>query len=276
MLASLELPPDPLRRNRFGTDLRTIRVLWLREVIRFGRNRLRVAMGLVSPLLFLLILGTGLNSLMGGGGFQGYLFPGVLLMAVQAPALAVGISIVWDRQSGFLRQMLVAPVRRAALVAGLCLGGATAGTLYGLLVLVLAGVAGIPYRPELLLVLGELVLVSFTFTAMGVLAAVCIKRIETFQVVINLALTPLLFLSGAVFPAGGLPGWLSAAVAVNPLAYAVDALRRTLPGDAARLPGTTGPQWWGSAPPLVAELGLVAALAAVALVVAARRFSRAE
>ncbi|MGW3966095.1 ABC transporter permease [Amycolatopsis sp. NPDC005003] len=258
-------------------DLRAIRVLWLREVIRFGRNRLRVAMGLLSPLMFLLILGTGLGPLAGAGGnFRGYLFPGVLLMAVQAPALAVGISLVWDRQAGFLRQMFVAPVRRGALVAGLCLGGATAGTCYGVLVLVLAGAAGIPYDASLLLVLAELALVSFTFTAMGVLAAVCIRRIETFQVVINLALTPLLFLSGAVFPPGGLPGWLSTAVAVNPLTYAVDAIRRTLPGEAALLPGTRGPEWWGAAPPVVAELGLVVLLAGVAIGVAARRFSRTE
>ncbi|GAB2755761.1 ABC transporter permease [Amycolatopsis magusensis] len=262
---------------RGRATLRAIRVLWLRELIRFGRNRLRVAMGLVSPLMFLLVLGTGLGSMMGvSAGFRSYLFPGVLLMAVQAPAITVGISIVWDRQAGFLRQMLVAPVRRGAIVAGLCLGGATTGTLYGALVLVLAGVAGIPYHPQLLLVLAELALVAFTFTAMGVLAAVCIKRIETFQVVVNLALMPLLFLSGAMFPASGLPTWLGVAVNANPLTYAVDAIRRTLPGDAAHLPGADGPRWWDAAPPVVLEIGFVALLAAVALAVATRRFSRTE
>lgn len=266
----------PATTARLGRELRAVRVLWLREVIRFGRNRLRVAMALVGPLVFLLILGTGLSSVMGGADFRGYLFPGVLFMAVQAPALAVGISIVWDRQSGFLRQMLVAPVRRGALVAGLCLGGATAGTFYGLFVLALAGVVGVPYEPRLLLVVLELALVSFTFTALGVLAAVCIRRIESFQVVINLAMTPLLFLSGAVFPAGGLPSWLGIAVQVNPMTYAVDAVRRTVPGDAARLPGDTGPQWWGAAPPVALELGLVALLAVLAVTVASRRFARTD
>jgi ABC-2 type transport system permease protein len=272
------LPMVPGHSGPVVRDLRTIRVLWHREVIRFGRNRLQVVMGLLTPLMFLLILGSGLGAAAESlRSFQTFLFPGVLLMAVQAPALAVGASIVWDRQVGFLRQMLVAPVRRGALLAGTCLGGATTGAGYGVLVLILAGVVGVPYRPQLLLVLLELALTAGTFTALGVLGAVWIKRIETFQIAAGLAMMPLLFLSGAVFPARGLPGWLGVAVLANPLTYAVDAVRRSLPGDGADLGGlAVSPQWWGHTPPLVVELAIVALMAVLALAIATHRFTRAE
>lgn len=267
----------PAAGAQLTQDLRTIRVLWQREMIRLNRNRLRLLMGVVTPLMFLLILGTGLTAAAGFNQFRTFLFPGVLLMAVQAPAVAAGVSIVWDRQAGFLRQILVAPVRRTAVLVGICLSGATTGGAYGALVLMVAGSAGIPYRPRLLLVLLELALIAAAFTGVGVLAAVCIKRIETFQVVVSLCMMPLLFLSGAMFPANGLPGWLGVAVRVNPLSYAVDALRNTLPGPRVNLGGgPTGPQWWGWSPPIAVEAALIALLVAVTLIVAARRFSRPD
>lgn len=262
-------------------NLRAIRMLWHREVIRLARNRVQIAMGLVTPLMFLLILGTGLQSVGGSIGdsfreYRAYLFPGVLVMATQAPAIAVGISVVWDRQVGFLRQALVAPVRRVSLLLGLCLGGATAGTLYGAMVLLIAGAVDVPYHPRLLAALAEVWLVALAFTALGMLAAVSIKRIQTFQVVVSLSLTPLMFLSGAMFPAGGLPGWLGTAVLVNPLTYAVDAIRRTLPGNLDMSGSAEGPQPWGWAPSVTLELAMVLLMALVAVTVGARRFSRAE
>lgn len=263
-------------------DLRTLRLLWHREMIRFGRNRLRLAMGLVTPLMFLLILGTGLSSALGGTqdalrDYTTYLFPGVLMMAVQAPSLSVGVAIVWDRQAGVLRQMLVAPVRRGVLLAGICLGGASTGMAYGGLVLLVAGAADVPYHPRLLLVLLELGLIAFAFTSVGVLAAVCIRRIESFQVLISLLMMPLLFLSGAMFPARGLPGWLGGAVLANPLTYGVDALRRTMPGDGADLGGRVpSPQLWGWTPPVLLEAAMIALVAVVLLGIATRRFSRVE
>ncbi|WP_329390032.1 ABC transporter permease [Streptomyces sp. NBC_01716] len=273
-------PAPPGAGGGPARDLRTVSVLWRRETIRFSRNRVRIAMSLLTPLMFLLILGTGLNAAMEEetlSDFRAFLFPGVLLMSVQAPAIAVGASIVWDRRSGYLRQMLVAPVRRSAILVGICLGGATSGAAYGLLVLLLAGVADVPYNPQLLLVLLELALISFAFTSLGVVAAVCIRRPETFQVAVSMCMMPLFFLSGAMFPAGGLPGWLGTAVTLNPMTYAVDALRRTLPGDAATVGGGgTSPQWWGWTPPVPLEVGLVALLALAALAAATRRFSRVE
>ncbi|RZS33982.1 ABC-2 type transport system permease protein [Herbihabitans rhizosphaerae] len=279
--ARTEAPPEPAPAHPPRRNLRAIRMLWYREVVRLGRNRTRIVMGLVTPLMFLLILGTGLESAAGQVGeglrqYRSYLFPGVLVMATQAPAIAVGISVVWDRQAGFLRQALVAPVHRVSLLLGLCLGGAMSGALYGGLVLLIAGPVGVPYHPALLIALVEVSLVALMFTALGILAAVCIRKIETFQVVVSLCLMPLMFLSGAMFPPGGLPGWLGTAVQLNPLTYAIDAIRRTLPGDLDMGGYAVGPQLWGWTPPVLVELAMVVALAFGALLVAARRFSRAE
>jgi ABC-2 type transport system permease protein len=266
--------------GQVARDLRTVAVLWRRETIRFSRNKLRIALGMVTPLMFLLVLGTGLNSTMSGDSlrnFRAFLYPGVLLMSVQAPAIAVGASIVWDRRSGFLRQMLVAPVRRSAILFGTCLGGATSGAVYGLLVLLLAPVAEVPYDPQLVTVVLELALMAFAFTALGVVAAVCIRRPETFQVAVSLCMMPLFFFSGAMFPANGLPGWLGTAVKLNPLTYAVDALRRTMPGESASTGSrSSSPEWWGWTPPVLLEAGLVVLLASLALILATRRFSRVE
>ncbi|PTH90239.1 ABC transporter [Streptomyces sp. A244] len=280
------VPASP-RRTGVLRDVHTVHVLWRREMIRFLRNRLRIATGLVMPLLFLLILGSGLNSVLdspgsgqssasGAGDFRTYLFPGVLLMVVQGPAMTAGALIVWDRQAGFLRQMLVAPVRRGALLGGICLGGATTGAAYTLPMLVMAGVVGVPYGLHLLLALGILGLVAFSFTVLGVLGAVCIRRPETFDIVMGLCAMPLLFLSGALFPVHQLPGWLNAAVLVNPLTYGVDALRRTLPGGTGLAGVDAGPQWWGWTPPVALELSFIALLALGALAVAGRRFARTD
>jgi ABC-2 type transport system permease protein len=249
-------------------------------MIRVGRSKFNFIMGLVGPLLYLLILGTGLGSVFNGSSgaeaYRGYLFPGVLLMAAQAPAFTVGAGIVWDRQSGLLRQMLVAPVSRSAILAGICLGGASTGVAYSIPLLAFAGLIGVPYSPGLLLALVELGLLAFAFTAVGLLMAVCVKRPQTFQVAAALCMTPLLFLSGALFPASGLPGWLSGAVLANPLTYGIDALRRALPGSLDLEGKAHGPQWGNWVPPEVLELGIVAVLAMAALMVATRRFSRSD
>ncbi|MFF4157993.1 ABC transporter permease [Streptomyces sp. NPDC001678] len=249
-------------------ELRAVRVVWQREMIHFLRNRGRVALGLLQPLLFLLVLGTGLGSFAGAdsAAYRAYLFPGVLAMTVQTPAIGAGSSIVWDRETGFLREMLVAPVRRSALLLGKCAGGATVATCQGALVLPLAWTARTPYDPALIATLvAELFLTALSLTALGALAAVCITRIQTFQAVLGFALAPMLFLSGAMFPLSGLPRWLALVCLANPLTYAVDPLRRAI--------GVAGPP---AVPqlPVAAELALTAVLAAAALAVAARRFAR--
>lgn len=274
-------PPATLA-DRSWRAVKPYVLLWRREMTRLRHNPVRLAMGLVTPLLFLVVLGTGLDAASDSLGraqlndYRAYLFPGTLIMSVQAPAIAVGISLVWDRRLGVLRQMLVSPFPRSSIVLGLALGGATTGALYGLLVLSVGGIASIRYSPMLLAVLLEVLLVSLLFTALGLLAAVTIRQVETFQVVVSLSLMPMMFFSGAMFPPNGLPGWLATVVKLNPLTYGIDAVRRTLPGPQSLTSEQTRLVVGGWHPPVVAELGLLAALTAVALALATYRFSRSR
>ncbi|GAB2958164.1 ABC transporter permease [Streptomyces heilongjiangensis] len=272
--------PDSPPTDRRSNALRPYALLWRREMTRLRHNPVRLAMGLVTPLLFLVVLGTGLDAASSTLGkaqlndYRAYLFPGVLVMSVQAPAIAVGISLVWDRRLGVLRQMLVSPFPRSSIVLGLALGGATTGGIYGLMVLSVGGIASISYTPMLLLVLLEMLLVSLMFTSFGLLAAVTIKQVDTFQIVVNLSMMPLMFFSGAMFPPNGLPGWLDAVVKLNPLTYGVDAVRRTLPGPDSLTSEQTRLLLGDWNPPVLAELGLLAAITAAALGLATYRFSR--
>jgi ABC-2 type transport system permease protein len=208
-----------------------------------------------------------------------FLFPGVLVMAVQPPAFATGASILWDREFGFLREMLVAPVRRESLLLGKVLAGTTTATCHGGILLAFAGAAGVPYDPVLFAKLvAVLALASFAMTSVGALLAVCVPSPQSFQAVTGLVLGPLVFLSGAFFPLSGLPSWLVALTAGNPLTYAVDAARRTL---GAHLPGEAGGMFdglelWGAEPSVPVELLVLAAFGTLFLLVAARRFSRPD
>jgi ABC-2 type transport system permease protein len=182
---------------------------------------------------------------------------------------------VTDREFGFLRVMLVAPVRRSALLIGKCLGGAVVGLIQGALVVALGGLANVPYDPVLIAtLLAELLLLSFSLTAFGVLLAVHVKRMQSFLAIMQLTVTPMYFMSGALFPVDDLPVWLSTMTRLDPLAYAVDPMRRAV---FARLGvPVAGLTWGGQVVSVPLELGLVAALALVALLLATRRFERSE
>ncbi|CAL9505110.1 hypothetical protein SUDANB60_03508 [Streptomyces sp. enrichment culture] len=277
---TLTKPAPPSSEVRSWHTVRPYALLWRREMTRLRHNPLRLVMGLVTPLLFLVVLGTGLEAASSTLGkaqlndYRAYLFPGALVMSVQAPAIAVGISLVWDRRLGMLRQMLVSPFPRSSIVLGLALGGATTGAVYGLALLAVGGIAGVRYTPMLLVVLVELLLVSLLFTSFGLLAAVTIRQVDTFQIVVNLSLMPLMFFSGAMFPPNGLPGWLDTVVKLNPLTYGVDAVRRTLPGPDVLTSEQTRLMLGDWNPPVYAELGVLAALTAAVLGLATYRFSR--
>ncbi|MFC4560748.1 ABC transporter permease [Nocardiopsis mangrovi] len=269
-------------------ELRAGRMVWRREMLHFVRDPARAVLSLLQPLVFLFILGVGLSRLYaqaGAGSAQGegylvFLFPGVLVMAAQVPAVSVGASIVWDRQSGFLREMLVAPVRRSTLLFGKCLGGATVATCTGTAVLACAGLVGVPYRLDLsLLLLAGLGTAALAMTSLAALVAVTIRRIQTFNTVLSVVMTPLLFLSGVVFPVASMPAWMAPIALANPLTYAVDAMRRTIGDRLAAPPGgaLSDPVAWGSYHPSVAlELGLVVGFSVAALALAARRFARPD
>ena len=271
----------------WADDYRAIKVVWQRELIRFARSRIRILTSLAQPLIFLFVLGGGLSGIVpaAAGGhmdFRTFMFPGVLAMTVLFTSIFSAVSIVWDREFGFLREMLVAPVRRGALLFGKCLGGATVATLQGSLMLVLAGFVHVPYSPVLLgIVLAEMALTAFVLTAFGMLVASRMAQVESFQFVMQLFVMPMFFLSGAVFPLHALPGWLAVLTKIDPLSYAVDPMRRAIfahIGAPAAVVQTLNPgvTWNGWRLPTLFELAVVAALGTLALGVAIYRFSKPE
>lgn len=275
----------PRMRSSAGTQLRGIRVVWQRELIRFLRNRLRIVTSLVQPVLFLLVLGTGLARLTGpaaGFDFRTFIFPGIVAMTVMFTAMFSAVSIVWDREFGFLREMLLAPISRPALLTGKILGGATVATIQGVLILALAGAARVPYSPTLLgTLLGEMALTAVMITAIGVLIASAVPQMEAFQALLQFVAMPMFFLSGAMFPLTGLPSWLAVLTRFDPLTYAVDPMRRAVFGELSVPPEAavrlTPNLTWGSVSlATAAELGIVALVAVAALLGAVARFRRSE
>ena len=272
--------------GRLRDDARAAIVVWRRELIRFFRNRLRILTSFAQPIVFLFVLGSGLARLVPGSSadfdYRTFMFPGVVAMTILFTAIFSAVSIVWDREFGFLREMLVAPVRRSAIVIGKCLGGASVATMQGALMLALAGLVHVPYSPVMLLILlAEMVLLSFTLTAFGLMLAARIQRVESFQVVMQFFVLPMFFLSGAVFPLSALPAWLTVLTRVNPLSYAVDPMRRAVfdhvavpaAAEATLSPGIT---WAGWRLPVGVELAVVVALGLVMLAVATVQFSKPE
>jgi ABC-2 type transport system permease protein len=260
-------------------DLRAARIVWQRELIRFFRDKPRIVTALLQPMLYLFVFGNGMSSMVAGGrgDLKIFLFPGVLMMAVLFTSFFSAGSLVWDREFGFMREMLVAPVRRSAILVGKCLGGATAGMFQGVVVLCVAGLVGIPYAPGFLLtVVGELVIVSFAITALGLLVAVRIRAIQSFMALVQMLLMPLFFLSGALFPVSGLPAWLAVLTRLDPLTYAVDPLRRAVLAHAgAGLAAAAGAvTWFGWTVPVPVELAVVGLSAVAALAVAVTQFGK--
>jgi ABC-2 type transport system permease protein len=268
-------------------DLRAVSIVWRRELIRFRTDRLRAVTSLVQPVLFLFVLGTGLSRLASHGlpsgvDFETFIYPGVLAMSVLFTAIFSAASIVWDREFGFLREMLVAPVRRWAIVVGKCLGGATVATFQGIIFLALAGVAHVPYNPVLLLTMvGELLLLAFTLTAFGVMMAARIKQIQAFMALTQLLVLPLFFLSGALYPLNGLPAWLTVLTRIDPLTYIVDPMRHAVFAHLSVSPQalkalSPGVTWDGWLVPLGLSVAMVAAIGLVMLAIAIAEFRKTE
>ena len=260
-------------------------MVWQRELIRFIRTKTRILSSFVQPILFLFVLGYGMTSLVGTTGgfdFKKFVFPGIVAMTVVTTAIFSAISIVWDREFGFLREMLVAPVSRGALVLGKALGGTTIATIQGTIMLALAPLIGV--HLTVLLVLEVILLealMAFALTTFGVFVASRIQKMEGFQVVMQLLLFPMIFLSGALFPLNGLPSWLAVITRINPLTYAVDPLRHVVfaiqnmpPAAAARF--TTGVTIFGYLVPLWGELMITVAFALTFLALAIAGFGKPD
>jgi ABC-2 type transport system permease protein len=269
-----------------ASELRAVKIVWEREVVRFATDRLRIVTALLQPLLFLFVLGTGLSRIAsagtGGLNLRTFLYPGILAMSVLFTAMFSAASIVWDREFGFLREMLVAPVSRASLVLGKCLGGATVATSQGVLVIALAGLVDVPYEPSLILIVFVMqALLAYTLTAFGVMIAARVKQIQSFMAVTQMLIMPLFFISGAMFPLSGLPTWLTVLNRLDPLTYAVEPMRHAVfdrlnldPVVRARLdPGVTWGGW--QVPPVMCAL-VVVALGVLLTAVAIAEFRKIE
>ena len=266
-------------------QVRAATVVWQREMIRFGRDRSRIVSSLVQPVLFLFVLGTGLSSLIASNGdvdFRTFLFPGVLATSVLFTAAFSGISMVWDREFGFLREMLVAPVGTTAILTGKCLGGATVATLQSLIILALAPVVGVPYNLVMMVELvGLLFLMAFMICALGLFLSARVKQVQSAMPLVQLTITPLMFLSGSLFPLSNLPGWLHVATTLNPMTYAVEPIRSVVFDHleltpAARATFDPGIVWGSWHVPVPVQIGIVATTCLVLLGLAVARFARTE
>jgi len=215
-------------------DFWAIYILWLRDLKRYWYDKSRIVASLGQPILFLFVLGTALSpSFKGpvGINFSEFIFPGVIAMTVLFTSIFSAISIVWDREFGFLKEVLVAPVSRWAIVIGKALGGSTVALLQGTLMLTLAPFVGVHLTPLIILKsLAVMFLIAFAMTSLGIMIAARMKEMEGFQMVVNFLIMPIFFLSGALFPLDRLPEWLMFLTRIDPLTYGVDTLRMAILG----------------------------------------------
>lgn len=213
-----------------------VRGFWViayREILRLVHQRARLVASLATPLLFFGLFGAGFNRLVGsivpGVDLVTFMFPGIVAMTVLMPAVFTGMSVVWDREFGFLREVLVAPLSRTGIVLGKVAGGSAVAAGEGLVLLALAPVVGVPLGPARLAELVPLLLLlAATLSALGILIGLRLRSQEVFQTVMALVVFPLLFLSGIFFPLEATPAWLAVAAKLNPVTYGVDAIRQVL------------------------------------------------
>jgi ABC-2 type transport system permease protein len=244
-----------------------IYVLWLREVKRYLRSRPQIVASLSQPLLYLLVLGFGLGPVFqrsGQGSYVQFIGPGVIGMGILFTSIFSGIGLLWDRQFGFLKETLVAPVSRLQIMTGRTLGGATIAMIQGALVLAACVAAG--FRPDgvaaVPLALVFMALTAIVFAALGTAIGSTLKDMQGFQLIMNFLVMPIFFLSGALFPLSDLPAALTVATRLDPLSYGIDGLRGALIGV--------------SAIGVVTDLSVLVVVAALFLALGARAFSRIQ
>ena len=214
---------------------RVIYILWLRQLKRYYRSRARMIGSLAQPVLFLVALGFGFGPIYqkaGGGNYIQFIAPGIIAMSIIFTAMFTGIEVIYDRQFGFLKETLVAPVPRWTIMFGRTFGGATVATIQGIVVFLIALLVG--FRPENIflapLAILYMILIAFFFTAFGTAIASKMEDMQAFPLIINFLIMPLFFLSGALFPLSGLPKTIQAITYANPLSYGVDGIRGMLSG----------------------------------------------
>jgi len=219
------------------TEIRGIYTLWLREIKRYLRDRARIISSFVQPLLWLLIFGSGIRfsgTTIGNLTYQQYIFPGIIGQTLLFTSMFMGISVIWDREFGFLKEILVAPISRFSVFLGKMLGDSTDAVIQGIIVFALGVLLGIPLNPLTFLeALPVMILMTFGLVGIGLTVASFIESLESFGVIQSFINLPLFFLSGALFPIrGDVANWLQIASSFNPLTYGVDALRTIILGNA--------------------------------------------
>jgi len=238
-----------------------------------------MATSLAFPLLFLIVFGAGLSGSMGmlapGVNFSKFIFPGIIGMTVLITSFMSGVSVVWDREFGFLKEVLVAPISRVAVAAGKTLGGATIALIQGTLILAFAPLFGVTFPLEILpRLLPVMFLVACALSAMGILLASRIKSMEAHQAVMQLLMFPMVFLSGVFFPVNNLPAWMNVLVKINPVTYGVDSIRQLVLG--AEPASFLGITIWGHTMSIGEDLMIIAAFGIVMVVMAMWSFGSQE
>lgn len=241
-------------------------IMWLRQLKRYFRSKSRIIGSIGQPLLFLLALGFGFGPIFekaGGGNYIQFLAPGIVSMGILFTSMFMGIEVIWDKQFGFLKETLVAPVSRFKIMIGRTLGGATLAMFQGTVIFLISLLVG--FRPDWTMIPLAILfafLISLIFTALGTAIASLLDDMHGFQLIINFLIMPLFFLSGALFPLQGLPKIITTIIAFNPLAYGVDGIRGALVG--------------GSHFGLLMDLGVLGVLAIVLLVIGSYMFSKIQ
>jgi ABC-2 type transport system permease protein len=270
-------------------SLRAIYIIWYRDILRYWRDRWRLVASLAQPLLFLIVFGSGLSSSLkgsasfgasGGLSYIQFMYPGIIGMAILFTAIFGAMSIVWDREFGFLKEVLVAPIDRSSVAIGKALGGTTQAMIQGLILLILAPFVGV--KLSLLTVLTMIPLaavLAFGLSSFGVALASTMKSMQGFQVVMNLLMMPMFFLSGALFPLSGLPGWMTVLTRIDPASYGIDPLRRVVLSDSG-LPTAVidklGLTINGQVLSIPLEAGIMLAFGVVMLAIAVMSFRRRD
>jgi len=250
------------------TEIRGIYTLWLREIKRYLRDRARIISSFVQPLLWLAIFGSGVRfsgTQVGNLTTQQFIFPGIIGQTLLFTSMFMGISVIWDREFGFLKEILVAPVSHFSVFLGKMFGDSTDGVIQGVIVFVLGVLLGIQLNPLMFLeILPIMVLMTFGLVSVGLTVASFIESLESFGVIQSFINLPLFFLSGAIFPLGtGVPVWLQTVSRFDPLTYGVDALRTVVLGSA-----------WPPLYPLYYDLLIVCVFDVVMMTIGTLAFSR--
>jgi len=219
-------------------ELRKIGALWYREVLRFWREKSRIISSLILPLLWLLVFGGGMRGvqLPGVGNYQMFMFPGILGMTLLFTSVWSGISVIWDREFGFLKEIMVAPVSRSSIVIGKALGSGTSAFIQGFIMLPLSYLVGVNLSPlAFLTLIPVMIIIAVGLVCVGLFIASLINSMEGFNFIMSLVIMPMFFVSGALFPLTAAPEWLKILSYFNPLTYGVDILRWAMLDDAATI-----------------------------------------